>query len=233
MPDYPPFPLPQVPELCIPHRKVEITSETSSKLLQNTLRSTGKTAVEKYCHFHMLGYFFPRALRHWVSQLHFPAQKRPTIFSSIPADQCPGEKVHISYGHCYLLLNDFSPKNIMLFLHCLGVSPASWHYLCTSPIQINRYIFISSSNRYFVEELVSAKCGIILIYSGSLPFSPPTQNWQHTNHIYFSAVHHLTESKCATEIHLRGPLLQHKQNSAACFSGVTFQDPPDIDLNPC
>lgn len=59
MPDYPPFPVPQVPELCILHRKVEITLETSSKLLQNTLRSTGEAAVEKHCHFHMLGCFSP------------------------------------------------------------------------------------------------------------------------------------------------------------------------------
>lgn len=62
MPDYPPSPVPQVPELCVPHRKVEITLETSSKLLQNTLRYTGETAVEKL-----------RALRHSSSQLHFPA----------------------------------------------------------------------------------------------------------------------------------------------------------------
>lgn len=108
---------------------------------------------------------------------------------------------------------------------------ASWHYLCISPIQLNRYIFIPSSNRYFVEELVSAKCGLILINSGSLPFFSPTQNQQRTNHTDFSAAHHLTESKYATEIHLHGPLLQHKQNSAS-QTDVTFQDPPDIDSNP-
>lgn len=89
----------------------------------------------------------------------------------------------------------FHPRTLCWFLHCLGVSPAFWHCLYTSPIQLNRYIFISSSNRYFVEELVSAKCGLILINAGSLPFSPPTQNWEHTNHISFSAAHHLTEIK--------------------------------------
>ena len=105
----PPCPVPQVPELCVPHRQVEITTETSSAghtviCWWNTSRNTWPLPCA--------GIFSPRALR----QSPAITVAFSCLSSSIPADfraqAKKGEKGGVIHGHHYSLLSGFSPKNI-------------------------------------------------------------------------------------------------------------------------
>lgn len=116
MPDSPPFPVPQVPELLIPHRKVEITVETCTEkhVEIHWWKTSRNTLPLPYA-----GIFLPRALRQSSGiTVAFSCLEQANYFLfNTGWLQCPsekGEKGDVIHEHRYLLLSDFSSKNITL-----------------------------------------------------------------------------------------------------------------------